>query len=428
MTVRLSDIEAARERLKSIISRTPMLFDGRLSRELGLSHHSDSQIGTRPSSGVSGGAYLKAESLQMGGSFKIRGAYNKISQLSEEDLKRGVIAASAGNHAQGVALAASIVGTKATIVCPEFSPLTKLNATRGFGAEVILHGNILDESIAHSRELQREHGYTYVHAFDDEQIIAGQGTIGLEILEDLPDVTTIVVPIGGGGLMSGIATAAKALKPEIRLVGVQAANSSWVRPSFQAGHAVAAQMAPTIADGIAVKKPGEVTLPILQALVDEIVEVTEDEIARAIFFGVQNNRLVLEGAGAAGLAAALAGKFKTSPDDVVCVLLCGGNIDANLLARVLEQVLVRQGRYVMLKLLVLDRPGSLAGILRVAAEQGANVIEVFHRRAMWLAPLGRVGIEVLLEVRDREHANTVEKSLEAEGYQVERETQGEWEQ
>jgi len=424
--VRLEDIEAARRRLTGIISRTPMLFDGRLSKEIGLSHHSESQIGVRPSSGVSGGAYLKAESLQMGGSFKIRGAYNMISQLSDDDLKRGVIAASAGNHAQGVALAASIVGTKATIVCPEFSPLTKLNATRGFGAEVILHGSILDESIGYSRELQEKEGYTYVHAFDDEQIIAGQGTIGLEILDDLPDVTTIVVPIGGGGLMSGIATAVKARKPDVRLVGVQAENSSWVRPSFEAGQAVAAQMAPTIADGIAVKKPGEVTLPILKEKVDEIVEVTEDEIARAIFFGSQNNRLVLEGAGAAGLAAMLTGKVKTTADDVVCVVLSGGNIDANLLARVLEQVLVRQGRYIMLKLLVSDRPGSLAGILRVVAEQGANVIEVFHRRAMWLAPLGRVGIEVLMEVRDLEHATTVEGFLEAEGYQVERETQSEW--
>lgn len=428
MTVTLSDIEQARERLTGIITPTPMLFDGRLSREIGLSHHSDSQVGTRPSSGVSGGAYLKAESLQLGGSFKIRGAYNKISQLSKEELARGVIAASAGNHAQGVALAASIVGTKATIVCPEFSPLTKINATKRFGADVILHGNILDESIAYSRELQEKHGYTYVHAFDDETIITGQGTIGLEIVEQLRDVTTIVVPIGGGGLMSGIATATKALRPEIRLVGVQAQNSSWVRPSFQAGHAVPAQMAPTIADGIAVKKPGEVTLPILRELVDEIVEVTEEEIARAIFFGVQNNRLVLEGAGAAGLAAVLAGKVSLSPDDVLCTVLCGGNIDANLLARVLEQVLVKQGRYIMLKLLVIDRPGSLANILRVVAEQGANVIEVFHRRAMWLAPLGRVGIEMLLEVRDREHSSTVERLLEAEGYQVERETQGEWEQ
>lgn len=428
MAVTLEDIEKARERLRGIISPTPMLFDGRLSREIGLSHHSNAQIGTRPSSSVSGGAYLKAESLQLGGSFKIRGAYNKISQLSDDELARGVIAASAGNHAQGVALAASIVGTKATIVCPEFSPLTKLNATRSLGADVILHGGILDESIAYSRELQEKEGYTYVHAFDDEQIIAGQGTIGLEIIDDLPDVTTIVVPIGGGGLMSGIATAAKAIRPDIRLVGVQAENSSWVRPSFTAGHAVHAQMAPTIADGIAVKKPGEVTLPILKELVDDIVEVTEEEIAKAIFFGVQNNRLVLEGAGAAGLAAMLSGKVTVTPDDVVCVVLCGGNIDANLLARVLEQVLVKQGRYIMLKLLVLDRPGSLANILRVVAERRANVIEVFHRRAMWLAPLGRVGIEMLLEVRDNEHAREVTRYLEAEGYHVEREGQGDWEE
>jgi threonine dehydratase len=409
MAVTLSDIKEARERLNGIIMPTPILYDARLSKEIGAQMS------------------LKAESLQMGGSFKIRGAYNKISRLSQEELSRGVIAASAGNHAQGVALAASIVGTKATIVCPEFAPLTKINATRRFGAEVILRGNILDESIAYSRELQQEHGYTYVHAFDDEQIIAGQGTIGLEIVEGLPDVTTIVVPIGGGGLMSGIATAAKAIKPDIRLIGVQAENSSWVRPSFKAGHAVSAQMAPTIADGIAVKKPGEVTLPILQDLVDEIVEVAEDEIARAIFSGVQNNRLVLEGAGAAGLAAVLAGKVKLSANDVACVVLCGGNIDANLLARVLEQVLVKEGRYVMFKLLVMDRPGSLANVLRVVAEQGANVIEVFHRRAMWLAPLGRVGIEALLEVRDNDHAREVKKFLEAEGYHVEREGQGDWE-
>ncbi|MBV9242431.1 MAG: threonine ammonia-lyase, partial [Acidobacteria bacterium] len=375
---------------------------------------------------IGGQAYLKAESLQKAGSFKIRGAYNKISQLSRAERERGVIAASAGNHAQGVALAAQLLGVKATIICPEFAPLTKINATKAFGADVILQGSILDESIAYSRELAERHGYTMVHAFDDESIIAGQGTIGLEILDAVPDIRTVVVPIGGGGLMSGIATAIKAIRPEVRLVGVQAANSSWVKPSFEAEKPVAAVMTPTIADGIAVKKPGEVTLPILRELVNEIVEVTDDEIARGIFFASQNNRLVVEGGGAATLGAVLAAKVEVDSDDKVCIVLSGGNIDANLLARVLEQVLVRQGRYILIKILVLDRPGMLAGLLNSVAEAGANVIEVFHRRAMWLAPLGRVGIEMLLEVRDNQHGRDVQTHLEEAGYHVEREGHGDW--
>ena len=410
MTVTMKEIEAARERLKSVILPTPMIADGRLGREIGVKAH------------------LKAESLQIGGSFKIRGAFNKISQLTDQEKKRGVVAASAGNHAQGVALAAKLNDIKATIVLPEFAPLTKINATRGFGAEVVLHGATFDEAIAHSRELQEKHGYTYVHAFDDEQVIAGQGTIGLEIVESLPEVTTVVVPIGGGGLISGIATAVKNLKPNTRVIGVQAENAAWARSSVKAGRVVDAEIKPTIADGIAVKHPSELTLSIIRETVDEIVEVSEEEIGRAIFFCVQNNRLVVEGAGAAGLAALLAKKVTFKSDDVVCALLCGGNIDANLLARVLEQVLVRQGRYVMFRVLVLDRPGMLAGLLKSVAESGANVIEVFHRRAMWLAPLGYVGIEMLLEVRDETHGRDVLKHLEDAGYHVTREGEGDWEE
>jgi threonine dehydratase len=409
MTVNINDIHAARERIRDIITPTPIIADDRLSEEVGAR------------------AFLKAENLQKSGSFKIRGGYNKISQLSDDEKSRGVIAASAGNHAQGVALAAKLVGIKATIVLPELAPLTKINATRSYGAEVILHGATFDEAVAHSRELQREYNYTYVHAFDDEKIIAGQGTIGLEIAEGISAVSVVVVPIGGGGLISGIATAVKTLNPSARVIGVQAANVAWVNPSLRAGHAVIAESGQTIADGIAVKSPGEITLPMIQQYVDEVVEVNEEEIARAIFFCVQNNRLVVEGAGAAGLAALLAKKIAVRPEDKVCAVLCGGNIDANLLARVLEQVLVHQGRYIMLKLLVLDRPGMLATLLNKVAETRANVIEVFHRRAMWLAPLGRVGIEMLLEVRDNEHAREVEKYLESAGYQVEREGHGEWE-
>lgn len=410
MTVRLKDIEDARRRIRDVITPTPVIADARLSREIGAQ------------------AYLKAESLQKSGSFKIRGAYNKISQLSEEEKARGVVAASAGNHAQGVALAALMIGVKATIVLPESAPLTKITATRGLGAEVILKGTTFDEAVEYSRELQQKEGFTYVHAFDDEKIIGGQGTIGLELVESIPELTTVVVPIGGGGLISGIAIAVKALRPKARLIGVEAENVAWVNPSLKAGKPVVAEPGQTIADGIAVKSPGELTLPVIRELVDEVVEVSEEEIARGIVFCVQNNRLVVEGAGAAGIAALLAHKTRFDADETVCAVLCGGNIDANLLARVLEQVLVQQGRYIMLKLLVPDRPGMLAALLNGVAESRANVIEVFHRRAMWLAPLGKVGIEMLLEVRDEQHGRETQKHLEDAGYQVEREGHGDWEE
>ena len=410
MTVKLSDIQDAQKIIKDIIVQTPLLPDARLAREIGAN------------------ALLKAECLQKSGSFKIRGAYNKINRLTDEEKKRGVVTASAGNHAQGVALAARLHNIKSTIVLPEFAPLTKINATKNFGAEVHLHGASFDEALAYSKKLQEENGYTYVHAFDDEKIIAGQGTIGLEIAGDCPETTVIVVPIGGGGLISGIAIAAKHLLPNVRIVGVEAENAASVNKSLNAGKPVEIEVMQTIADGIAVKRPGEVTLPIIKEFVDEVVEVSEEEIARAIFFCVQNNRLVVEGAGAAGLAALLAKKIKVNENDTVCAVLCGGNIDANLLSRILEQVLVRQGRYIMLKLLVVDRPGTLAKLLNHTAETGANVIEVFHRRAMWLAPLGKTGIEMLLEVRDKKHGSEVVNHLREVGYHVEREGVGDWEE
>lgn len=389
MTVTFDNINEAREILEGVIVKTPIVADERLSLEIGAK------------------AFLKAECLQKSGSFKIRGAYNKIHRFSDEEKKRGVITGSAGNHAQGVALAAHLHKIKATIVMPKHAPLTKVIATKTLGAEVILFGETFDEAVAHSRELQEEKGYIYVHAFDDDLIIAGQGTIGLEIVNDLQDVSAIVVPIGGGGVISGIAIAAKALNPKIRVIGVQAENCAPMKLSLAEKRPVEIDFQSTIADGIAVKRPALKTLEIIGRFVDEIVTVSEEEIARGIFHCAQNNRLVVEGAGAAGLAALLAKKIEVSADDIVCAVLCGGNIDANLLARILEQVLVRQGRYIFLKLLVVDRPGMLATLLNHVAGTGANVIEVFHRRAMWLAPLGRVGIEMLLEVRDEEHAQNV---------------------
>ncbi|MBA4121046.1 MAG: threonine ammonia-lyase [Acidobacteria bacterium] len=410
MTVKLSDIQDARNILQGIIIPTPIISDEKLTKEIGAN------------------CYLKAECLQRGGSFKLRGAYNKISRLSADEKRRGVIAASAGNHAQGVALAARLQNTRAIIVLPENAPLTKIVATKAQGAEVILKGASFDEAFAYSKELEEKHNYTYVHAFDDDLVIAGQGTIGWEIVEDLPAATVVVVPIGGGGIISGIALAVKNLLPNVRVIGVQAENIAPVNQSLKAGKPVEISPSPTIADGIAVKRPGEKTLKIIAEYVDEVVEVSEEEIARGIFHCVQNSRLVVEGAGAAGVAALLAKKIKLKPDDTVCTVLCGGNIDANLLARILEQVLVRQGRYMMLKLLVLDRPGTLASLLNQVAESGANVIEVFHRRAMWLAPLGRVGIEMLLEVRDEQHGREVFRHLETVGYHVEREGVGDWEE
>lgn len=410
MTVKLADIQDARNILKDTINLTPVISDEKLSAELDAS------------------VYLKAECLQRAGSFKIRGAYNTISRLSDEEKKRGVVTGSAGNHAQAVALAAKLHHIKATIVLPEFAPLTKVVATRSHGADAILHGASFDEAVAYSRELGREHGYTYVHAFDDERVIAGQGTIGCEIADVLPDVNVIVVPIGGGGIISGIAIAAKSLIPNVRVIGVQAENVAPVNLSLKAGEPVEASHQPTIADGIAVKRPGMLTLPIIREFVDEVVEVSEEEIARGIFHCVQNAHLVVEGAGAAGVAALIARKVATEPGDKVCTVLCGGNIDGNLLNRVIEQVLVRQGRYVVFKLLVLDRPGALATMLNEVAASGANVVEVNHQRAIWLAPLGYTGIEMILEVRDERHGRDVHKHLEDAGYHVEREGQGDWEE
>jgi threonine dehydratase len=408
MTVSLIDIQAARSLLTGIITPTPIVADAKLSAEIGAN------------------AYLKAECLQRGGSFKVRGAYNKISQLSDEEKARGVITASAGNHAQGVGLAAKLQGVKATIVLPEFAPLTKVIATKALGADVILHGDSFDAAVAYSRELGKEKGYVYVHAFDDPMIVAGQGSVGCEIVEDLPDVTHIVVPIGGGGICSGVAIAAKALRPDVKVIGVQAANVASMQVSIDAGEPIEVTARPTIADGIAIKRPGEVTMPLIREYVDEIVQVSEEEIAAGIYHCVLNAHIVAEGAGAAGVAALLAGKIKLEADDVVCTVLCGGNIDGNLLSRVIEQVLVRKGRYCVCKVLILDRPGSFAALLNKVAETGASVIESNHQRAIWLAPLGYTGVELILEVRDSEHATEVYKHLEESGYHVQPEGQGDW--
>jgi threonine dehydratase len=398
--VSLADVEAARERLQGVIVATPVLPGARLSEDVG------------------GNVVVKAENTQRGGSFKLRGAYNKISGLSQEQRERGVIAASMGNHAQGVALAAQMVGTPAIVVMPEEASLTKITATRRYGAEVILHGQSFDDATAHARSLSASEGYTLVHAFDDPAIVAGQGVVGLEILDALPDVGTVIVPIGGGGLIGGIATAIRARKPDARIVGVQAAGCASVQTSLAAGAPVMLAEARTIADGIAVKQPGDLTLPLIRDLVEEVVTVEEDEIADAIFYTLQHLRLLVEGAGAVGVAALLTGKVRPRGDEQVCVVLSGGNIDANLLARVIDQSLARSGRYVVLRTSVPDRPGNLAQLALIVAEAGANVVDIHHRRSLWGVPLADTGLELVLEVRDEQHAQDVVSTLTNAGYAI----------
>lgn len=406
--VGLPEIEAARAKLRGITVNTPLLASDRLSEDVG------------------GQIFIKAENTQRAGSFKLRGAYNKMVALSVDERARGVIAHSAGNHAQGVALAARLLGIRATVVMPEYAPLAKVAATKRYGAEVVLHGKSFDDAGDYARQLQEEHGYTYVHAFDDPLIVAGQGTLGLEILDALPDVGTIIVPIGGGGLIGGLSIAVRARKPNTRIVGVQAEGCSSVRMSLAAGKPVVVPEARTIADGIAVKKPGEITLPLIRDLVDEVVTVDDEEIARGIVYTLQNMRLVAEGAGAVGVAALLAEKVRPRADEQVCVAVCGGNIDANFLARVIEQVLVKQGRYIVLHTSVPDRPGNLARMLEHVAASGANVIDINHRRAAWQVPVDRTGIEMILEVRDEAHGQHVVQCLERAGYTIERVGEGEY--
>jgi threonine dehydratase len=312
------------------------------------------------------------------------------------------------------------------VVMPEDAPLAKITATKRYGARVILHGKSFDEANAYARELQKEHDLTFVHAFDDPAIVAGQGTIGLELAEAIPDLDTVIVPVGGGGLIGGIASALRAVKPGTRIIGVQAAGCAPVPLSLDIGQPEAVPQARTIADGIAVKKPGNVTFPLIQALVDEVVTVEDETIARAIVYSLQHLGLVVEGAGAVGIAALIGGQVQPRSNKPLCVVLSGGNIDSNFLARVIEQVLVKQGRYLVLHTSVPDKPGNLARLTRYIADTGANVLDIQHRRAAWQVPLDRTGIELLLEVRDEAHAQQVIEQLTEAGYPLERIGAGEY--
>ncbi|MDP8243446.1 MAG: threonine ammonia-lyase [Candidatus Hinthialibacter antarcticus] len=359
---------------------------------------------------------LKLENLQMTGSFKERGALNTLLQLSPEERSRGVVAASAGNHAQGVAYHAARMKSRSVIVMPENTPLTKVTSTKRFGAEVILHGVNYDEAYGRALELAEERGYVLIHPFDDERIIAGQGTVGLEILEDAqPDA--VIVPIGGGGLISGVACAIKEQRPECKIIGVEAANAPSMKAAVEAGYPVDVPVYASIADGIIVKQPGVHTLKAAQKYVDEIVVVEEEEIAAAVIMLLDIEKTVVEGAGAVGLAALMFRSLNLKGKRVV-IVLSGGNIDLNLLSRIIERGLIKDGRMAKLRIELLDIPGQLAIVSDCVSKLKANVVEVYHNRSFFDAPLGKTYLDVTLETRGRDHIEEVAAALRHMGYKV----------
>ena len=361
--------------------------------------------------------YLKTENLQQTGSFKLRGAYYKISQLSDEEKAKGVIACSAGNHAQGVALGAKRNGIHAVICLPAGAPISKVEATRSYGAEVCLVPGVYDDAYARAVELQKEHGYTFVHPFDDPKVIAGQGTIGLEILEQMPDVEAVVVPIGGGGLISGVAFAIKTLRPEIKVYGVQSSGAPSMAASLQEGHIARLTEVSTIADGIAVKEPGVNTFEMCNKYVDEVVTVSDDEIAAAILALIEQQKLVAEGAGAVSVAAVMYNKVPVKGKKVVC-LVSGGNIDVNTLSRVITRGLSKSGRNYTFSIDLAGKPGQLSGVCTVIAEAGGNIISVSHERINTSAEINGCTIRIELETRDNDHIAAIREALSNKGYRV----------
>ncbi len=359
--------------------------------------------------------HLKLENFQRTGSFKVRGALNKIHSLTAEERRRGVVAASAGNHAQGVAYAAARAGVKATIFMPEEASLAKVVATRGYGAEVHLIGRDYQEAYENAVAHCEREKATFVHAFDDLKVMAGQGTLGLEIHEDVSDVDTVLVPIGGGGLISGVATALKGLRPKIRVVGVQAEGASTIAPSLQKGRPVSLDSVETMADGIAVRNVGKHTFPIIQKVVDEVVTVSEPEISAALLFLLERAKSVVEGAGAVTLAAAMHGKTDLKGRKAVAVV-SGGNIDMNLVGRIIQRGLVKEGRIAVVETVISDRPGSLAAFLALLGRHKASVIDLHHDRDRNDIPLNRTGLEVHVETRGPDHIAELRRALAQAGY------------
>ena len=372
-----------------------------------------------PAPKLGANVYIKAENLQLTGAFKLRGAYNKIRSLTPDEAARGVIACSAGNHAQGVALSSTKLGVKSIICMPAGAPISKVEATKGYGAEVVLVPGVYDDAAREAERLAKEQGYTFAHPFDDPLVIAGQGTIGLEILEQLPDATQVVVPIGGGGLISGIAMAIKMLNPSCKVIGVQAAGAASMYTSVQQGQRVELSHVSTIADGIAVKKPGELTFELCKKYVDEVVTVSDGEIASAILFLLETQKTVAEGAGATPVAAVMSGKVDTTKGKTVCVV-SGGNVDVTTLSRVITKGLSNSGRIVEISTKIADKPGSLIQLLQVVSSTGANVVHIHHTREDRHSEVGECIVSMVLETIDQAHIHQIENALKASGYHLEK--------
>ena len=361
--------------------------------------------------------YLKTENLQLTGSFKLRGAYYKISQLTQEQRAAGIIACSAGNHAQGVALAASRMGIKAIVCMPDGAPISKVEATKALGAEVCLVKGAYDDAYAHALRLQQESGMTFIHPFDDDEVIAGQGTIGLEILDQLADVDAVICPVGGGGLISGVAYAIKTLNPQVKVYGVQAENAPSMAQSMREGEAITLNTVATFADGIAVKHPGDTTFAMVRDYVDDVVTVSEDEIAAAILALMEKQKLVAEGAGAVSVAAAMFGKLPIH-DKNVCCLVSGGNIDVNILSRVITRGLVTAGRNAMLQIALEDKPGQLLGVSQIISECGGNVVSVQYERSDANMPVASCFLKIGMETRDFEQIALIREKLAENGFNI----------
>ncbi len=360
--------------------------------------------------------YLKTENLQVTGSFKVRGAYYKISQLSEEERKRGVIACSAGNHAQGVALAAQKNGIKALICLPDAAPISKIEATKAYGADICLVDGVYDDAYAEAIRLRDEKGYTFIHPFDDENVIAGQGTIGLELLDQLPDADAVVVPVGGGGLISGVAFTIKKLNPNIKIYGVQAAGAPSMEESLAHGKIERLSHVSTIADGIKVMEPGELTYSLCKEYVDGIVTVTDDEISSAILALMEQHKLIAEGAGAVPVAAVMFDKIPDIAGKKVICLVSGGNIDVTILSRVIERGLLKSGRTCLLNIELIDKPGQLRGVSEIIARLGGNVISIHHERASEGSDVNGCYLRIILETRNHAHIEEIRSALTEAGF------------
>jgi len=399
--VTLARIQAARERLGKAIAVSPCAHSHALSRLAGSP------------------VFLKLENLQRTGAFKERGALNKLLCLAPEERKRGLVTASAGNHAQAVAYHASRLGLRAEIWMPLTTPLVKVSSTQSHGADVVLHGTSFDETYEASLEHSRKRGATFIHPFDDEDVIAGQGTIALEIMEQVPALEVVLAPVGGGGLISGLAVALKEFNPAIRVVGVQSALIPSMVLATREGHPVTLPAVSTVADGIAVRSAGEKTLPLVKKYVDDLIVADEEEIAAAILFLLEREKLLAEGAGACGVAALLSGKIALA-GKTAAIVVSGGNLDVTLLARIIERGLAKDGRLVRLRIPLPDHPGALHRLTQVIAEQRINIVETDYHRTFYGARLGHTVIDLTMEARDQKHANDLSAALTAAGYNFER--------